>query len=121
LDIEPIWQRLEEIMNQQNLRSHLVIAALTLGVTLSASSAFAQKGLNDGGTPPEPAITKVTSQSTSAPIPTNPYYGRNADDGGTGPQPTDAQLKAAQSQGKGGQQASSAPHLGRPINDGGTP
>ena len=108
-------------MNQQSLRSHLVIAALTLGVTLSASSAFAQKGLNDGGTPPEPAITKVTSQSTSAPIPTNPYYGRNADDGGTGPQPPAAQLKAAQSQGKGGQQASSAPHLGRPINDGGTP
>jgi len=121
LGAEPNWQRLEEIMNQQSLRSHLVIAALTLGVTLSASSAFAQKALNDGGTPADPTPTALQSQGKATPISTAPYYGRNANDGGTGPQPTDAQLKAAQSQSKGSQQATSAPHLGRPINDGGTP
>jgi hypothetical protein len=108
-------------MNQQSLRSHLVIAALTLGVTLSASSAFAQKGLNDGGAPAEPTPTVLQSQSKATPISTAPYYGRNANDGGTGPQPTDAQLKAAQSQKASSQQASSGPHLGRPVNDGGTP
>jgi hypothetical protein len=120
LGFEPSWQRLEEIMNQQGLRSHLVIAALVLGVAFSASAAFAQKGLNDGGAPADPTPTALQSQGKATPIPTNPYYGRNANDGGTGPEPTAAQLKAAQSQGKGSQQAS-APHLGRPINDGGTP
>ena len=108
-------------MNKQSSHSHLVIAALSLGVTLSAGSAFAQKGLNDGGIPADPTPTALQSQGKATPISTAPYYGRNANDGGTGPQPTDAQLKPAQSQGKGSQQASSAPHLGRPVNDGGTP
>jgi hypothetical protein len=110
---------LEEIMNQQSLRPHLVAAALALSVTLSAAPAFAQKAANDGGYVPTPAGAPV--DGVPAPRPTTPYYGRNADDGGTGPQPTEAQLKAAQSKSKGSQQASSAPHLGKPINDGGTP
>ncbi len=47
------------------------------------------------------------------------HRGRNANDGGTRPQPAEAQRKAAQSQKAGSQQACAAPHLGRPLNDGG--
>jgi hypothetical protein len=114
--------RSEEIM-KQIVRSRLAAAALALGVTVACAPAFAQKALNDGGTPPEPTGAFVQSTSKSAAVTTNTYYGRNPDDGGTGPQPTAAQLKAAgqaQSKAADSQQAS-APHLGKPANDGGTP
>jgi hypothetical protein len=115
--------RSEEIMKRQIIRSHLAAAALALGVTVACAPALAQKAIDDGGTPPEPKGAVVQSTSKSAAVTTNPYYGRNPDDGGTGPQPTAAQLKAAeqaQSKAAGSQQAS-APHLGKPVDDGGTP
>jgi hypothetical protein len=107
-------------MTQRKLASYLAAASLTLGIAIFAAPAFAQKGLNDGGLPADPPATVVQSQSKATPIPTAPYYGRNANDGGTGPQPTVAQVKAAQSQSKGAR-PSAPPHLGRPVNDGGTP
>jgi hypothetical protein len=103
---------------KKHIRPSLAVAALALGAALASAPALAQKANNDGGTPPEPAAQAVQSQSKSTAIATNPYYGRNANDGGTGAQPTDAQLKAAAAQSKGTQQAS-APHMGKPLDDGG--
>jgi len=109
--------RMEEIMNKQTLRAPFAIAALTLA--LATAPAFAQKGANDGGPTISPPASAAQSQTTATPIPTTPYYGRNPDDGGTGPQPTAQQIKASQSPSKGGQPAAPA-HLGRPVDDGGS-
>jgi hypothetical protein len=112
---------LEEIMKRHLARPQLVLAAVAFAA-LASAPAFAQKAINDGGLPSEPAAAAVQSQSQSksAALTTSPYYGRNPDDGGTGPQPTAAQLKAAEAQNKASQQAS-APHVGKPVDDGGTP
>lgn len=107
-------------MTQRKLTPYLAAASLTLGIALFAAPAFAQKSLNDGGMPADPPATAVQSQGKATPIPTAPYYGRNANDGGTDSQPTPEQIKAAQSQSKG-TPPSVPPHLGRPVNDGGTP
>jgi hypothetical protein len=112
---------LEEIMKKHVARPQLVLATLAFAA-LASAPALAQKAVNDGGAPPEPsgAVVQSQTQSKSAALTTNPYYGRNPDDGGTGAQPTAAQLKGAASQSKGSQQAS-APHMGKPVDDGGTP
>jgi hypothetical protein len=110
---------LEEIMKRYIARPRLVLAAMAFAALISAP-ALAQKAINDGGLPPEPPAAAAQSQSKSTAIATSPYYGRNPDDGGTGPQPTAAQLKAAEAKNKASQQAS-APHLGKPVDDGGTP
>jgi hypothetical protein len=119
LGVEPHRPRLEEIMKKHIARPQFVLAALAFAA-LASAPALAQKANNDGGTPPEPSGAVVQSQSKSAAVTTNPYYGRNPDDGGTGAQPTAAQLKATASQSKGSEQAS-APHIGKPADDGGTP
>jgi hypothetical protein len=96
-----------------------IIAALAIGAALVSAPAFAQqRNPNDGGLVNLPAGTKLdggvkaSSGSTS-------YYGRAANDGGPGAQPTSSQLNAASAQNKTANQAPSQPHVGRPQNDGG--
>src|ERR1700688_3845572 len=92
--------------------------ALALGATLYSLPAFAQRNPNDGGTVAVTPGAKLDSPASTA-KPTTPYFGRGADDGGTGPQPTGVQADAGKSQKKSVGQKPAAPQLGRNPNDGG--
>ncbi len=102
----------------------LAAATIVLGaVALAPASAFAQtRNVNDGGQVNVPAGAKLDGGSKSAA--TSAYYGRNADDGGTGPQPTVVQTSAATAKpSKASSKAAAAPapvQLGRSVNDGGS-
>jgi hypothetical protein len=84
-----------------NLRSHssrsyaaFAAAAIVLGAALAPAAAFAQaRNVNDGGQVAVSPGAKL--DSGSKPATTQPYYGRSADDGGTGPQPTSARVSTA--------------------------
>ena len=65
-------------MTQRKLTPYLAAASLTLGIALFAAPAFVQKSLNDGGMPADPPATAVQSHGKATPIPTAPYYGRDA-------------------------------------------
>jgi hypothetical protein len=111
-------------MTQQNLRPQIAIAAaMVLGVALAPVSALAQaRSVNDGGQVVVPSGAKL--DSGGKPAPTATYYGRGADDGGTGPQPTAAQISATQASAAAPKRAktASAPApvvIGRSVNDGG--
>lgn len=105
-------------MTKQNLRPQIAIAAaaFVLGAALAPASALAQaRNPNDGGQVSVPASAKLDGGSKSA-ASTGTYYGRNANDGGTGPAPT--QVSAATA--KPSKPAAPAPvHLGRAVDDGG--
>jgi hypothetical protein len=114
-------------MNKQNLFSQIAIgvAALALGAAFASAPAFAEyygRNVNDGGMPPEPAVTATpaTKSSTKGVTPVQPtYYGRNVDDGGMPPEPTAAaKAAAAKSPATAQKQAAPAP-LGRNVDDGG--
>jgi hypothetical protein len=98
----------------------LTAATVVLGaIAFAPASVFAQvRNPNDGGPVNVTAGAKLNSGSTSAA--TSTFYGRNANDGGTGRQPVAAQVNAATS--KPGKSASApAPvHLGRSVDDGGS-
>jgi hypothetical protein len=95
------------------------IAALAIGAVLVSVPALAQqRNPNDGGLVNLPAGAKLDGGS-KATTSSNTYYGRAANDGGPGPQPTAAQMNAASAQNKTANQAPSQPHVGRPQNDGG--
>ena len=55
----------------------------------------------------------------SKPAPMQPYYGRNANDGGTGPVPTSAQVSAVTPKPSKKAAAPAPVHLGRAADDGG--
>ena len=114
-------------MNKQNLFSQIAIgvAALALGAAFASAPAFAEyygRNVNDGGIPPEPAVTATPTTKSSAKVatPQQPaYYGRNVDDGGMPPEPTAAaKTAAAKSATTVQKQAAPAP-LGRNVDDGG--
>jgi hypothetical protein len=106
-------------MTKQNLRPQIAIAvaAFVLGAALAPVSAFAQaRNPNDGGQVNVPAGAKLDGGSKSASSGT--YYGRGANDGGTGAQPAPAQVAATSA--KPSKPASPAQvHLGRNVDDGG--
>jgi hypothetical protein len=112
--------------SQYKVRSRIAFAAaaVILGATLLPASAFAQaRGVNDGGQVVVPPSAKLDGGGKTTA--TQSYYGRGADDGGTGPQPTASQISAtapAASQTRSlrlqvGTPAPAAP--GRGANDGG--
>jgi hypothetical protein len=86
-------------------------------VALAPASAFAQaKSPNDGGQVNVPAGAKFDGGSKPA---ASTFYGRNANDGGTGPAVAQVSTAAA----KPSKKSASAPapvHLGRAVNDGGS-
>ena len=79
-------------MTRQNLpHIALAAAALVLGAAPLPASASAQtRNPNDGG--PVVVAPGATLDGGSKAAPTQTYYGRNANDGGTGPAP--AQVSA---------------------------
>jgi hypothetical protein len=105
-------------MTRQNL-PHIAFAAaaLVVGVALLPASASAQtRNPNDGG--PVAVAPGATLDGGSKPAPTQTYYGRNANDGGTGPAPAQVSAVAPKPSKK---PAAPAPvHLGRAANDGGS-
>jgi hypothetical protein len=111
-------------MIKHSHRSQITIAAamLVLGAALLPASAFAQaRNPNDGGQVAVAPDAKLDGGSKATT--TQPYYGRNADDGGTGLQPTQAQISAATpkpSRTLRMQVGTPAPaQPGRAVNDGG--
>jgi hypothetical protein len=112
-----LWPRLEEAnMIKQTLT--LTAATVVLGaIAFAPASAFAQvRNPNDGGQVSVPAGATLNGGSKSA---TSTFYGRNADDGGTGPQPTAVQVNTATSKPSKSASAPAPVHLGRAANDGG--
>ncbi len=76
-------------MTQHNLRPQIAIAAalFALGAALAPVSAFAQaRNPNDGGQIAVPPGAKLDGGSKAAS--TGSYYGRNVNDGGVPPEPT---------------------------------
>ena len=111
-------------MIKHDHRSQIFIAAVTLvlGAALLPACAFAQaRNPDDGGQVAVAPGAKLDGGSKATT--TQSYYGRNADDGGTGPQPTAAQVGAATpkpSRTLRMQVGTPAPaQLGRGANDGG--
>jgi hypothetical protein len=107
-------------MSKHNHRSQ--IAAIVLGAAVLPASAFAQaRNVNDGGQVAVPQGATLNGGSKAAT--TQTYYGRNPDDGGTGAQPTQAQMSAATPSStrtlhmQVGTPAPTRP--GRSVNDGG--
>jgi hypothetical protein len=108
------------------IKQTLALAAATVvlgALAFAPESAFAQaRNVNDGGQVNVPAGAKLDGGSKSAASST--YYGRNANDGGTGPQPAAVQTGATTAKlSKASSKASAAPapvHLGRSVNDGGS-
>lgn len=82
-------------MSKHIHRSQIAIAAaVVLGASFVPASAFAQaRNVNDGGQVVVPPGATLNGGAKPAAVQT--YYGRNVDDGGTGPQPKQAQLSAA--------------------------
>jgi hypothetical protein len=108
---------LEEIMKKIATGA----AALVLGATFCSVPAFAQRNANDGGQVTVAPGAKPAAPAAKSTTATTPYYGRGANDGGTGPQPTGAQASAESSQSKSsGQKPATPPAPGRNPNDGGT-
>lgn len=112
-------------MNKQNLFPQIArrVAALALGATIISAPAFAQnygRNVNDGGIPPEPAVTaKPTTKSQNKVVSSQPaYYGRNLNDGGIPPEPTAAAKAAANAHAAAPKQPAPAQY-GRNVNDGG--
>ncbi len=105
-------------MTRQNLpHIALAAAALVLGAALLPASASAQvRNPNDGG--PVAVAPGATLDGGSKAAPTQTYYGRNANDGGTGPAP--AQVSAATPKPSKKPAAPAPVHLGRAANDGGS-
>ena len=93
-------------MKMQNMKLAGAGAALLAIAVVASGPAFAQaRSPNDGGYVNVPGNTKLDGgSSTSAPGAS--YYGRNPDDGGTGIEPSAAQLKAAKGQTQSGGQFS---------------
>jgi hypothetical protein len=102
----------------------LAAAGVVLGaIAFAPAAAFAQaRNVNDGGQVNVPAGAKLDGGSKSAS--TSAYYGRNANDGGAGPQPTAVQTSDTTAKPrKASNKAAAAPapvHLGRSVNDGGS-
>jgi len=106
-------------MTKQNLPHIALAAALVLGAALLPASASAQtRNPNDGGQ--VVVAPGATLDSGSKPAPMQAYYGRNANDGGTGPAPTAAQVTAATPKPSRKPAAPAPVHLGRAANDGGS-
>jgi hypothetical protein len=108
-------------LEEANMIKQTLALTVVLGaIALAPVSAFAQaRNVNDGGQVNVPAGAKLDSGSKSAA--TSAYYGRNANDGGTGAQPTAAQVSATTA--KPSKKSASAPapvHLGRSVDDGGS-
>jgi hypothetical protein len=100
------------------IKHTLVLAAVLGAVALAPAAAFAQsRNVNDGGQVNVPAGAKLDSGSKAAA--TSAYYGRNADDGGTGAQPSTAQVGAATPKPSKKPAAPAPVHLGRSVDDGG--
>jgi hypothetical protein len=107
-------------MTKQNLpHIALAAAALVFGAALLPASASAQaRNPNDGG--PVAVAPGATLDSGSKPAaPAQAYYGRNANDGGSGPAP--AQVSAVTPKASKKPAAPAPVHLGRAANDGGSP
>jgi len=98
----------------------LTAATVVLGaIAFAPVSAFAQaRSVNDGGQVSVPPGAKLDGGSKSSA--TTAYYGRNANDGGTGPQPAAAQVNAATSKPSKSASAPAPVHLGRSVDDGGS-
>jgi hypothetical protein len=113
-----LWPRLEEA-NMIKQTVALAAATVVLGVVAFApASAFAQaKNPNDGGQVNVPAGVKLDGGSKAA---ASTFYGRNANDGGTGPQAAATQVNAAASKPSKSASAPAPVHLGRAANDGGS-
>jgi hypothetical protein len=94
----------------------VMTTALALGIALSVSASAQLRNPNDGGLLVEPSA-KLDGGASKSTASSAPYYGRSANDGGPGPQPTAAQLKASSVKNKTVNQGSAAP--GRNPNDGG--
>jgi hypothetical protein len=112
-------------MNKQTLFPQIAIrvAALALGAAFVSAPAFAQnygRNVNDGGIPPEPAVSApAATKSQNKVVSQQPaYYGRNVDDGGMPPEPT-AAAKAAASSHAAAQKPAAPAQYGRNVNDGG--
>ena len=109
-------------MSKHIHRSQIAIAAaIVLGAAVLPASAFAQaRNVNDGGQVVVPQGATLNGGSKAAT--TQTYYGRNPDDGGTGPQPTQNQMSAATTSPTRTlhmQVGTPAPRPGRSANDGG--
>ncbi len=107
-------------MTQQNLRPQIAIAAalFVLGAALAPVSAFAQaRNPNDGGQVAVPS--GATLDGGSKPASTGTYYGRNIDDGGVPPEPTQKVSAAPATRSKAASQQPAPVHLGRNVDDGG--
>jgi hypothetical protein len=111
--------------SKHNLRPQIAFAAaaIVLGAALAPAAAFAQaRNVNDGGQVAVTPGAKLDGGSKPA-AGTQSYYGRSADDGGTGPQPMSARVTAATPKPsrtlhlQAGTPAPAAP--GRSVNDGG--
>jgi hypothetical protein len=114
---------MEEIMNRQNLRPQIGVAALVLAASIASVPAFAQKNPNDGGSFSEPSGVQPSGVQpkikTSAAKPASPQVGRNVNDGGTPAEPSVAQPRATAVSNT--TSANSAPpRPGRNPNDGGS-
>jgi hypothetical protein len=99
----------------------LTAAAVVLGaIAFVPASALAQaRNPNDGGQVSAPVGAKLDGGSKSSA--TTAYYGRNANDGGTGAQPAAAaQVNAATSKPSKSASAPAPVHLGRSVDDGGS-
>jgi hypothetical protein len=90
---------------------------LALGVALAVPASAQSRNPNDGGSVTLPAGAKLDGGAAKS-ASSDPYYGRGANDGGPGPQPSAAQLNATNSKNKVVNQASGTP--GRNPNDGGS-
>jgi hypothetical protein len=105
-------------MSKQRIHTTLAVCAIALAVGFASAPAFAQtRSPNDGGPVSLPSGAKLDGGVKSSSSGSS-YVGRSANDGGPGAQPTAAQVGAAGAQNKTANQAS-APHVGRPLNDGG--
>jgi hypothetical protein len=103
------------IMKKQNL--YFAVATLAVGVSLAIPAFAQQRNPNDGGVVAVAPGAKLDSPASAA-TPAAPFYGRNANDGGTGPEPHGQQASATKSRKKSTAEAA-APHYGRASNDGG--
>jgi hypothetical protein len=108
---------LEEIMKKHTLL--VTMAALALGIALSVPASAQSRAPNDGGQAADvPAGAKLDSGASKSTASSAPAYGRGANDGGPGAEPTAAQLKGASAQNKTANQSPAA--FGRGANEGGS-
>ncbi len=115
-------------MRKQMPKIAVGLAALALGAAFSAAPAMAQYGrnVNDGGlvnvpgAQPQPTEYRYYNYNNTS-VPSTDYkypLGRNVNDGGLVPEPAaTVQPRAARTHAVAS--APTAPHYGRPVNDGG--